>query len=117
MSDYEIVRRITIPERVGPSSSDAFEEFMRDEYFPAVFKALPHVGQVTGLKLLRGVTATHEWQYEPTNTFLLHVNFIGLASGDASVDEETQRKFDSFGAQVERRAYMNVAVWPEKAEA
>jgi hypothetical protein len=117
MSDYEIMHRITMPERGDPSRSDAFEEFMRDEYFPAVFKALPHVGQVTALTLLRGVRATHEWQYEPTNTFLLHVSFSGLASGDASVDEETQRKFDSFGAQVERQAYLNVAVWPEEAEA
>ena len=113
MSDFEIMHRITIPERGDPSRSDAFEEFMRDDYFPAVFTGATRVGQVTGLRLLRGVSGTHE----PTNTFLLHVSFGGLAGGDATVDEETQRKFDSFGAQVERQAYQNVAVWPEEAEA
>jgi hypothetical protein len=113
MSDFEIMHRITIPERGGPSRSDAFEQFMRDEYFPAVSTTPTRVGQVTGLKLLRGVTGTHE----PTNTFLLHVSFGGLASGDARVDQETQRKFDSFGAQVERQAYVNVAVWSEEVQA
>src|SRR5829696_8051840 len=112
MSVYEIMHRITIPERGDPSRSNAFEEFMRDEYFPAVDTRSTRLGQVTGLKLLRGVSSTHEL----TNTFLLHVSFGGSAS-DARVDEETQRKFDSFGAQVERQAYRNVAVWPEETEA
>src|SRR5215203_1260683 len=113
MSVYEIMHRITIPGRGDPSRSDAFEEFMRDEYFPAVDTQATRLGQVTGLKLLRGVSSTHEL----TNTFLLHVSFGGSASHDARVDEETQRKFDSFGAQVERQAYRNVAVWPEETEA
>jgi hypothetical protein len=112
MSDFEIMHRITLPEGGDRSRSNAFEEFMRDEYFPAVFKGSTRVGQVTGLTLLRGVTDTHR----QTNTFLLHVSYGGSASGDAIVNEKTQRKFDSFGAQVHRQAYWNVAVWPEEAE-
>jgi hypothetical protein len=110
---FEIIHQITISERMDPSTIDTFEEFMRNEYFPAVFKGPPRVGQVTGLALLRGVEETHE----RTNTFLMQVSFDGLASGDARVDEEIQRKFDSFGARVERLgAYATVAVWPEEAE-
>jgi hypothetical protein len=49
---------------------------------------------------------------------LMQVSFDGLASGDARVDdEEIQRKFDSFGARLERLgAYATVAVWSEEAE-
>jgi hypothetical protein len=79
MSDFEIMHRITIPERGEPSRSDAFEEFMRDEYFPAVS------GEVTGLRLLGGVRG-----HIPTNTSLLHVSFGGFADGGAVVDEETE---------------------------
>jgi hypothetical protein len=112
---WEIIHQITIPERMDPSTIDAFEEFVRNEYFPAVFKGATRVGQVTGLALLRGVEETHE----RTNTFLMQVSFDGLASGGARVDdEEIQRKFDSFGARVEHLgAYARVAVWPEEAEA
>jgi len=114
MRTLEIIDRITIPERMHPDTIDAFVEFMRDEYFPAVRKGPTRVGQVTGLKLLRGVSETHE----PTNTFFMHVTFDGLAQGRAIVDEEIQRKFDSFGTRVERLgAYEKVAVWREEAEA
>lgn len=110
---WEIIHQITIPERMDPSTIDAFEEFVRNEYFPAVFKGATRVGQVTGLALLRGVEETHE----RTNTFLMQVSFDGLASGGATVDDEIQRKFDSFGARVEHLgAYATVAVWPEEAE-
>jgi hypothetical protein len=111
---FEIIHQISIAERMDPSTIDAFEEFMRNEYFPAVFKGPTRVGQVTGLALLRGVEETHE----RTNTFLMQVSFDGLASGGARVDdEEIQRKFDSFGARLERLgAYATVAVWSEEAE-
>ncbi len=111
---FEIVHQITIPEQGDPSRIDAFEEFMRNEYFPAVSMGATRVGQVTGLALLRGVSGTHE----RTNVFLMYVSFAGLASGDARVDdEEIQRRFDSYGARVERLgAYETVAVWPEEPE-
>jgi hypothetical protein len=114
MTTFHLIHQITFPERMGPTV-DQFVEFMRDEYFPAVFKGPTRVGEVTGLALLRGVSGTHE----RTNTFLMDVSFDGLATGDASVDEEMQRKFESFpGAHVERLgAYEKVAVWPEDAEA
>ncbi len=108
MSTFQIIYQITLPERM---IGETFVEFMRDEYFPAVHKGPTRVGQVTGLALLRGVTETHE----RTNTFFMHVSYDGLATGDARVDnEEVRRKFETFGARVERLgAYDEVAAWSE----
>jgi hypothetical protein len=48
----------------------------------------------------------------------MHVTLDGLAQGRAIVDEEIQRQFDSFGAQVERLGvYEKAVVWREEAEA
>jgi hypothetical protein len=112
MSAFQIIYQITIPKQ---HDVEAFVTFMRDEYFPAVHKGPTRVGQVTNLVLLRGVTARHE----RTSRFLLQVGFNGLATGGVRVDdEEVQRKFESFGASIEkRRAYDEVAVWADAAEA
>lgn len=113
MGAFQIFHQITLSEQ---QDADAFEEFMRDEYLPAVNTAPTRVGEVTDLALLRGVSGTHE----RTPTFLLRVSFDGLADGDARVDdEEVRRKFDSFEPRDERLgvAYAEVAVWPEEAQA
>ena len=106
----KIIHQITLPEE---QDAEAFVEFMRDSYFPAVRKGPTRVGQVSGLVLLRGVTTTHERK----TTFFMDVRYDGLASGDAIVDdEEIQRKFESFDAHIERLdAYYEVVVWPEAA--
>ena len=112
MSAFQIIHQITLSEQ---QDADAFVEFMRDEYFPAVHKGPTRVGQVTGLALLRGVSPTHE----RTHTFFMEVGFNGLATGGVRVDdEEVQRKFAAFGARVEHLgAYDEVAVWHPEAEA
>jgi hypothetical protein len=112
MRTFHSFRQITLPEQ---QDADAFVEFMRDEYLPAVYTGPTRSGQVTGLAVLRGVGGTHE----STNTFLMHVSFFGLARGGASVrDEEVQRKFESFAAQDEYLGdYEEVAGLREDAEA
>jgi hypothetical protein len=108
MSTFLIIHQITLPEK---QDAEAFMEFMRDEYFPAVHKGPTRVGQVTGLTLLRGVTETHERMH----TFFMHVNYAGLATGKLRVDkEEVQSKFETFGARIEHiGAFDEVAAWFE----
>jgi hypothetical protein len=109
MSSFLIIHQITLPEE---QDSNTFIEFMRDEYLPAVHKGPTRVGQVIGLALLRGVTATHE----RTNTFHMHINFGGLATGKLRIEnEEVQRKFETFGARVEHLGtYGEVAAWSDE---
>jgi hypothetical protein len=99
------LQQITLPERMD---GDAFEQFMRDEYFPAVDMSPTRAGQVTGLALFRGETKSQP----DTNTFLLRVDF-DFAERPLEVDEEVQRKFESFGPRVER-VYSQVAYWPHE---
>jgi hypothetical protein len=109
MSAFKIIYQITIPERM---IGETFIEFMRDEYFPALHKGPTRVGKVTHLSLLR----VSEGQL--SNTFFMHVDYDGLASGAPVVDnEEVQRKFDSlYGAHVKRLgAHTEVAAWSEES--
>ena len=106
---FQIIYQITLPERM---IGETFVEFMRDEYFPAVYKGPTRVGQVIGLSLLRGVAETHEGM----NTFLMLVKYAGMATGNVNVDnEEVRQKFEAlYGAHVERLgAYNQVAAWSE----
>jgi hypothetical protein len=106
MKGFQIIHQLTLPE---DQDAEAFVAFMQDEYFPAVHKGPTRVGQVIGLALLRGVSATHE----RTRTFYLLVNFDGLATGDVRIDDaEVQDKLASFRVRGERLgAYDEVAVW------
>lgn len=111
MSNRVIVKKIKLPEEQDP---DAFATFMRDEYFPAVHKGATRVGAVEGLTLL---------QHSQTrvigsgNAFLMLTEWNGLPPGEGVPvvdDEEVQRKFESFGAQVEALGvHDQVAVWPK----
>jgi hypothetical protein len=114
-----LIQQITLPERFLPERFDEFAEFMRDEYFPAVEKGPWRTGAVIGLALLRKAESQ-------SNTFLMHVSFesgVGgppvAVTGVLEVNEEVQRKFESFGPRVERPGvvYDEVALWPEDAEA
>ncbi len=112
MITHLIIHQITLPEE---QDVEAFVEFMRNEYFPAVHKGPTRVGQVISLALLESVPSTHKG----TNTFFMHAGWSGLAGDRVGVDDaEVRRKFESFGARVERLgAYREVAIWPEAAEA
>jgi hypothetical protein len=110
MSTFQLIQQITLPERMD---ADAFEEFMRDEYFPAVDMTPTRRGGVTGLTLLRRVTET---THATMNTFLMYAGFDG--SAEVRVNEEVQHKFESIGPRVENfGAYYEAAVWPEDAQA
>ena len=98
MSTFQLVQQITLPERFLPERFDEFEEFMRDEYLPAVDMTPTRMGGISGITLLRGVT---EETHATTNTFLMYEGFDGNA-GRVRVNEEVQRKFESFGPRVER---------------
>jgi hypothetical protein len=87
--------QITLPEGMD---GDAFEQFMRDEYFPAVDFSPTRGGAVTGLALFR----SRETESQPdTNAFLLRVDY-DFNEIPLGVAEEVQRKFESFGPRVER---------------
>jgi hypothetical protein len=77
----------------------AFEEFMRDEYIPAIHKGPTRVGQVAEVELLRGETS------ETSQRFLWLVRWKGFQQGDARIDDEAVgRKFEEFGAEMKQRA-------------
>jgi hypothetical protein len=110
MSTYIIIYQVTIPQRMV---AESFVEFMRDEYFPAVHKGPTRIGRVTRLSLLQTSEA-------PCNTFFMHVNFDGMASGAPRADEEqVQKKFEAeYGVHVQRLgAYCEVASWSEEVKA
>jgi len=91
--------------------AEAFADFMRDEYIPAVHKGPTRAGQVGGLELLRS-------RGETDHTFLWLVRWGGLPPGpefNPSVDDEAVReKFEAFGASMTPRvAWSEVAAWPE----
>jgi hypothetical protein len=112
MQGFQIIHQLTLPE---DQDAEAFVAFMQDEYFPAVHKGPTRWGQVMGLALLRGVSATHE----RTRSFLLLVNFDGLATGDIRIDDaEVQGKFEGFGVRIDRLgAYDEVAAWQAESGA
>ncbi len=101
-----LIYSIRLPKK---QDAEAFVEFMRDEYFPAVRKGPTRVGQVGDLMLL---------QEEPEGRttgcqFLLHVRWNGLAMGDVRLDNEAvASKFDSFKARMKRiGSFVEVAKW------
>lgn len=103
-----IIYHIRLPQA---QDVDAFVAFMREEYFPAIRKSATRVGQVTELQLLARENE-HEGD-DHGREFFWHVGWSGLSSGKAHVDDEdVDRKFEAFGAVVERLgSYEQVASW------
>ena len=97
-----IIYQIKLPKK---HDADAFAKFMHDEYFPAVLKvASTRLGRATELTLLQrekeieGETVDHE--------FFCHVGWAGQPTGQADPDDEVvARKFQSFGASMERLGF------------
>jgi hypothetical protein len=83
-----------------PAGKDvaAFEEFMRDEYIPAIHKGPTRVGQVAEV-LLRGETS------ETSQRFLWLVHWSGLQQGAVRIDDEAVvRKFEEFGTEIKQQS-------------
>jgi len=94
-----IIYQIDLPKA---EDAEAFADFMRDEYLPAVHTGATRVGQVTSLSLLQGRTDTNESAPE----FILHAGWSGLSSGDIRMgDEAIQKKFTGFGASMKRLGF------------
>jgi hypothetical protein len=108
---FRIVYRIALP---AGQDADAFEEFMRDRYLPAVHRGPTRIGQIVGLSLWREVSGFHE----STSPFLLHVDFVGAAAGGVRMnDEEVTKEFEAFGAALEHLgAYREVDTTDVAAE-
>jgi hypothetical protein len=89
-----LITEITLPKR---KNAEAFAEFMRDEYIPAVHKGPTRVGQVEDVELLQGDTT------ESSHAFLWLVRWNGLKQGAGARidDEKVERKFEKFGATME----------------
>jgi hypothetical protein len=99
-----IIYKITLAKKQDP---EAFANFMREEYFPAVHKGPTRVGQVTALQLLQAEKG------DRGNEFFWLVGWSGLSSGEPRVDDEkVLSKFKSFGARTRRiGSYAEVAAW------
>ena len=85
-----LISRIELPK---DQDGDAFAEFMREEYIPAVHTGPTRVGQVEGVELLERDTTEDEHE------FLWLVHFDGLKPRDATVrvdDDAVREKFESF---------------------
>ena len=114
MSSFQHISHITLPEGIDAA---AFVAFMKNEYFPAIYKGATNVGQVPGLALLQGVD-TPSRVPRPSRSHMFFM-LVGVRSrlqqfGEPVDDEEVQRKFKAFGAHVETLGvYDQVAVWPE----
>jgi hypothetical protein len=108
MSPFQIIYRITLPERMD---SDRFIKFMQDEYFPAVHTGPTRVGQVTSLTLFRDVSETDEGR----NRFFLHVAYSGLAMGDVIVEnEEVRQTFENVYGAERLGVFDEVATWSKE---
>jgi hypothetical protein len=90
--------------------SDRFVEFMRNKYFPSVFKGQTRVGQVTNLILLRDMSETDEGR----NEFFLHVGYVGLETGKVRVkDEKVRQTFETVYGAERLGVYDEVVTWSE----
>jgi hypothetical protein len=107
-----IVYQIKLPKK---QDAEAFVKFMREEYFPAVYKGPTRVGQVEDLVLLQEEPESRTTDCE----FFLHVGWNGFPNGHISVDDDAiTRKFDAFEASLERLgSYEEVAVWHQSKAA
>jgi hypothetical protein len=98
------ISEIELPKK---DDAEAFAEFMRAEYLPAVHTGPTRVGQVEEVELLQGQTA------ETSHDFLWLVHWNGLEHEKAGAhvdDEAVQRKFEEFGASMKR-----IGAWQEIA--
>jgi hypothetical protein len=95
------IYQIRLPEE---QDAEAFAEFMRKEYLPAIEPREPtRGGRVTDLTLLQRLSdASQESGADNAPEFVLHVDWEGvLGCRDSWVaDQEVLRKLESFGASV-----------------
>ena len=105
-----LISEIELPEG---ADADAFADFFRDEYIPAVHKGPTRVGQVHGLELVERTTT------DTRRKFLWLVHWSGL-SGGAGVhvdDEAVQKRFEELGATIKKPViWQEVASWPAPGE-
>jgi hypothetical protein len=99
-----IIYQIKLSKKQNP---EAFANFMREEYFPAIHKGATRVGQVTELALMQSENA------DTGHEFFWHVGWSGLSSGELRVDDEkVVSKFKSLSATIKRiGSYREVAAW------
>lgn len=87
---------------------DAFEKFMREEYFPATSKQLTRIGGVVSMQLVQGGTD----DIASTHDFFWLVEWSGLSHGAPMFNEEVAAKLKSFGVKPKRLGFFhNVASW------
>jgi hypothetical protein len=98
-----LISEIELPEN---ADADAFADFMRDEYMPAVRRSPTRVGQVLGVQLMKRATS------DSSQAFLWLVRWSGVSGGRAHVDDDAvRRKFEDFGAAIK-----DPVEWREVAE-
>ena len=96
------IYQIRLPEE---QDAEAFAEFMRKEYLPAIEPRGPtRGGRVTEIALLQRLSdASQESGADNAPEFVLHVHWEGVSAicRDSWVaDQEVLRKLESFGARV-----------------
>ena len=88
-----LISEIDLP---GDADADAFADFMRDEYMPAVRTQPTRAGQVQGVELVQRPTS------ETTQAFLWLVRWSGVPGGARTLvdDDAVRGRFEEFGAAI-----------------
>jgi hypothetical protein len=84
---------------------EAVEEFLRDDYLPAIRMGPTRVGQILGLRLWRNVDDPGT----ATSRFLLEVRFSGYSHLQPHIeDPDVEARFETRGVSVERLGAFNL---------
>jgi hypothetical protein len=104
-----IIYKIKLPAK---QDAEAFVQFMRDEYFPAIHKGATRVGKVEHMQLLQGGRD----EQAGTHDFYWLVDFSGLSFGSPHVDDEAIAiKFRAFDVEPKRLGFFNkIASWKDE---